>query len=53
MYVNIVTRLVYKNKEVNTPPNKMKHNFPLQGHVFLPLTYRILERNQIFSPFLS
>ena len=43
MYVKIVTRLVYKNKEVNTPPNKMKHNSPLQGHVFLPLTYRILK----------
>ena len=25
MYVNMVTRLVYKKKEVSTPPNKMKH----------------------------
>ena len=49
MYVKMFTRPVYKNKEVNTPPNKMKHNFPLQGHVFLPLTYRILKRNYIFS----
>ena len=24
-------------KEVSTPPNKMKHNSPLQGHAFLPL----------------
>ena len=45
----MVTRPVYKNKEVNTPPNKMKHNSPLQGHVFLPLTCRILKRNYIFS----
>ena len=36
MYVNIVTRPVYTKKEVSTPPNKMKHNSPLQGHVFLP-----------------
>ena len=28
----------YNNKEVNTPPNKMKHISPLQRHVFLPLT---------------
>ena len=34
---------------VSTPPNKMKHNSPLQGHVFLPLTSRILKRNHIFS----
>ena len=27
----------------------MKHNSPLQGHVFLPLRCRILERNHIFS----
>ena len=27
----------------------MKHISPLQRHVFLPLTYRILERNHIFS----
>ena len=47
MYVKMVTRPVYKNKEVNTPPNKMKHNSPLQGHVFLPLTCRILKRNYI------
>ena len=49
MYVKMVTRPVYKNKEVNTPPNKMKHNSPLQRHVFLPLTCRILKRNYIFS----
>jgi len=57
----MVTRPVYKKlkealitiKEVNTPLNKMKHNFPLQRHVFLPLTYIILKRNHIFSPFLS
>ena len=49
MYINIVTRPVYKKKEVSTPPKKMKHIFPLQRHVFLPLTYRILKRNHIFS----
>ena len=49
MYIKMVTRPVYKNKEVNTPPNKMKHNSPLQGHVFLLLTCRILKRNHIFS----
>ena len=27
----------------------MKHNSPLQRHVFLPLTCRILKRNYIFS----
>ena len=43
MYVNMVTRPVYKKKEVGTLLNKMKHNSPLQGHVFLPLTYRILK----------
>ena len=36
MYVNMVTRPVYKKKEVNTPPNKMKHISTLQRHVFLP-----------------
>ena len=49
MYVNMVTRLVYKNKEVNTPLNKMKPNSPLQGHIFLPLTCRILKGNYMFS----
>ena len=47
MYVKMFTRPMYK-KEVSTPPNKMKHISPLQGHVFLPLTYRILKRNHIF-----
>ena len=28
MYVNIVTRTMYKKKEVSTPPNKMKHISP-------------------------
>ena len=42
-------RSSYNNKEVNAPPNKMKHNSPLQRHVFLPLTCRILKRNHIFS----
>ena len=46
-------RISYSNKEVSTPPNKMKHISPLQKNVFLPLTCRILKRNQIFSPFLS
>ena len=36
MYVNMVTRPVYKKKEVNTPPNRMKHISTLQRHVFLP-----------------
>ena len=49
MYVNMVTRPVYKKKEVSTSPNKMKHISPLQRHVFLPLTCRILKRNHIFS----
>ena len=29
MYINMVTRPVYKYKEVSTPPNKMKHISPL------------------------
>ena len=49
MYVNMVTRPVYKKKKVSTPSNKMKQISPLQGHVFLPLTCRILKRNHIFS----
>ena len=57
MYVNMVTRPVYKKKEVSTPPNKMKHISPLQRHVFLPLTCRILKKKpqslHNFSPFLS
>ena len=57
MYVNMVTRQVYKKKEVSTPPNKMKHISPLQRHVFLPLTCRILKKKphilHNFSPFLS
>ena len=57
MYVNMITRLVYKKKEVSTPPNKMKHISPVQRHVFLPLTCRILKRKpqslHNFSPFLS
>ena len=44
MYVNMVTRLMYMKKEVSTPPNKMKHNSPLQRNVFLPLTCRILQK---------
>ena len=47
MYVKMVIRPMYK-KDVSTPPNKMKHISPLQGHVFLPLTCRILKRNHIF-----
>ena len=54
MYVNMVTRPVYKNKEVSTPPNKIKHNSPLQRHVFLPLTCRIVKKETTYSPqFLS
>ena len=57
MYVNMVTRPVYKKKEVSTSPNKMKHISPLQRHVFLPLTCRILKKKpqslHSFSPFLS
>ena len=52
MYVNMVTRPVYKKNEVSTPPNKMKHISPLQRHVFLPLTCRILKRSHIMI-FLS
>ena len=61
MYVKMVTRPMYKKlkealittKEVNTLPNKMKHNSSLQRHVFHPLTCRILKRNYIFSSFFS
>ena len=34
MYVKMITRSVYKKEEVNTPPNKMKHNSPLQDMYF-------------------
>ena len=44
MYINMVTRPVYKKKEVCTPPNKLKHISPLQRHVFLPLICRILKK---------
>ena len=47
MYVNMVTRPIYKKKEVSTPPNKMNHISLLQRHVFLSLTCRILKRNHI------
>ena len=40
----MVTRPVYKKKEVCTPPNKLKHISPLQRHVFLPLICRILKK---------
>ena len=57
MYVDMVTRPVYKKKEVSTPLNRMKHNSPLQMHEFLPLTCRILKMKpqslHNFSPFLS
>ena len=46
MYVNMVTRLVYMKKEVSTPLNKKKHISPLQRHVFLPLTCRILKKKK-------
>ena len=57
----MVIRLVYKKlKEASKttsrktlPLTKMKHNSPLQRHVFLPITCRILKRNHLFSPFLS
>ena len=56
-YVNMVTRPVYKKKEVSTPLNKMKHIFPLQRHVFLPLTCKIFKKKPHilynFSPFFS
>ena len=38
-----------KNKEVSTPPNKMKHISPLQRNVFLPLTCRILKKETTYS----
>ena len=50
MYVNMVTRPVYKKKEVSTPPNKMKHNSLLRRHVFLPLTCRIVKKETTKSP---
>ena len=42
----MVTRLMYTKKEVGTPLNKMKHNSPLQRHVFLPLTCRIFKKKK-------
>ena len=44
--------MVYKNKEVSTPPNKMKHISPLQRNAFLPLTCRILKEKEktTYSP---
>ena len=54
MYVNMVTRPVYKNKEVCTPLNKIKHISPLQKNVFLPLTCKIfLKKNHIFYHIFS
>ena len=50
MYVNMVTRPLYKKKEVSTPPDKMKHISPLQRHLFLPLTCRILKKETTISP---
>ena len=49
MYVNMVTKPVYKKKEVSTPPNKMKHISLLQRHVFLPLTCRIFKKKPHIS----
>ena len=42
----MVTRPVDKNKEVSTPPNKMKHISPLQRNVFPPLTCRNLKKKR-------
>ena len=50
MYVNMVTRPVYKKKEVSTLPNKMKYISPLQRNAFLPLTCRILKKETTYSP---
>ena len=36
MSVNMVTRTLYKKKEVITPPNKTKHISPLQSMYFSP-----------------
>ena len=49
MYANMVTRSVYKKKEVSIPRNKMKHISPLQRHVF---HIESLKRIHIFSQFL-
>ena len=49
----MVTRPVYKKKKLKeVPSKKMKHNSPLQKHVFPPPPpkCRILKRNHIFSP---
>ena len=43
----MVTRPMYKKKEVSAPPYKMKHISPLRRLVFLPLTCIILKRNHI------
>ena len=49
MYVNMVTKPMYKKKDVNTLPNKTKHNSPLQRHVFLPLTCGIFKKKSHIS----
>ena len=46
----MVTRPMYKKKEVSTPSNKMKHNFPLQGHVFLPQHVESCKKKPQFLP---
>ena len=42
-------QMKYERSHKEAPPNKMKHISPLQRHVFLPLTCRILKRNHLFS----
>ena len=41
---------MYKNKEVSTPPNKIKHISPLQRNVFLHQTCKILKKETTYSP---
>ena len=57
MYVNMITRPLYKKKEVITPPNKMKHISPLtRAYISPPNMYNLKKKPYIlhnFSPFLS
>ena len=51
-HVEVGEEDIHHNIYIKDKHNVCKH-YPLQRHVFLPLTCRILKRNHIFSPFLS
>ena len=50
MYVNMVTRPVYKNKEVSTLPNNMKHISPLQRSISSPNMQNLKKKETTYSP---